>query len=60
MLFIESNVTEWLLQNQMLDAMTIWQGIAHSEWFKGTKFVSWIPRPKLALLLAEASTRSSS
>ena len=36
-----------LLQNQMQDAMTIWDSICHSQWFKQTSIVSFrhFPRP---------------
>lgn len=30
------------LQNQMQDAMTIWDSICHSQWFKSTSIVRWL------------------
>ena len=39
MTFPDSYSSVVLLQNQMQDAMTIWDSICHSQWFKSTSIV---------------------
>jgi len=37
--FSRSVLTRISIQNQMQDAMTIWDSICHSQWFKSTSIV---------------------